>query len=245
MLRDLQKFWKAFGSREKRSCCYQLLYMMIIQNAQPGLEIPALQDFQWSRSGRSCSTSHMLWCQCRVQSLVLVLALCFLPWYKFSPLICLPSLFPFPHKVPRGSTGKLLGCLLLSWPLALSCIHKSGETSKAESWYCLDGHYSKVMCVRKAGAGKGCAGASWAVVVPCTSNGSVWPCQRWFLQFFTSVSISGPAPERTLKCLFPKPSGSVVILYKYLPNKAIFSPNLNNPSSLSHMLFGMNLFLLR
>lgn len=39
MLRDLQKFWKAFVSRETMACCYQLLYTMVIQN---GLEIPAL-----------------------------------------------------------------------------------------------------------------------------------------------------------------------------------------------------------
>lgn len=150
---------------------------------------------------------------------------------------------PLPSQGAKGKHWELQGCLFLSWPLAFPCIHKAGKTSKAESWYCLHGHYSKV-CQEGRDGGRLCW-CQLSLVVPRTSNGSAWPCQPRFLQLFTSVSISGPALESTLKCLFPKPSGSMVILYKYLPNKAIFSPNLNHPSSLSHMLFGKNLSLLR
>lgn len=162
MLRDLQKFWKAFGSREEMACCYQLLYMMVIQNTQPGLETPALTrdtpcpagfpvgaDLAGAVAAATCCGASAA-----VQSLVQALALRYLPWYKFSPWMCLPSLFPFPPKLPKGRTGKLPGSLLLSWPLSFPCICKSGETSKAQSWYYSHGHYSKITCVRKAGVGR-------------------------------------------------------------------------------------------
>lgn len=145
------------------ACCYQLLYMMVIQNAQPGLEIPALvrgtpcpagfpvgADLAGAAAAATCCGASAA-----VQSLVQAPALHYLPWFRSSPWMCLPSLFPFPHKVPRGRTGEFLGCLLLSWPLAIPLdFHKSGETSKAESWCYLHGHYSKLKCVRKAGVGR-------------------------------------------------------------------------------------------
>lgn len=226
------------------ACCYQLLCMMVIQKGQPGLETPAVMRGTPCPAGFPVGTdlagagAAALCCgaSAGVQSLVQALALRCLPWYKFSPWMYLPSLFPFPPKVPRGRTGKLLGSLLLSWPPCLPM--QPYIWGNFKSWeLVLQGHYSKLTCVRKAGVGRrlcwcqlSCAGPThmkWLSLAQC------------LLQFFTS----GPALESTLKCLFPKPSGSMVIFYKYLPNKAIFSPNLNNPSSLSHMLFGMNLSL--
>lgn len=45
-----------------------------------------------------------------------------------------------------------------------------------------------------------------------------------FLQLFTCISISGPALESTSKCLFPKPTGSIIVFYTYLPNRATLLP---------------------
>lgn len=55
----------------------------------------------------------------------------------------------------------------------------------------------------------------------CASSLSFLPL---FLQLFTCVSISGPALESTSKCLFPKPTGSIVVFYMYLPNRATLLP---------------------
>lgn len=127
MLRDLQKFWKAFGSSEEMACCYQLLYMMVIQNAQPGLEIPALvrgtpcparfpvgADLAGAAAAAMCCGASAA-----VQSLVQA-ALHYLPWYRSSPWMCLPSLLPFPHQVPRGSSWGVYSCLGLLQSLLIS-----------------------------------------------------------------------------------------------------------------------------
>lgn len=71
-----------------------------------------------------------------------------------------------PSQGAKGKHWKLLGCLFLSWPLAFPCIHKAGKTSKAESWYCLHGHYSKV-CQEGRGWRK-------AVLVPAELGGPTY-----------------------------------------------------------------------
>lgn len=156
MLRDLQKFWKAFGSSEEMACCYQLLYMMVIQNAQPGLEIPALvrgtpcparfpvgADLAGAAAAAMCCGASAA-VQSLVQALPALVQVQSLDVSSQPPSLSSP-----------GAKGKFLGCLLLSWPLAIPLdFHKSGETSKAESWCYLHGHYSKLKCVRKAGVGR-------------------------------------------------------------------------------------------
>lgn len=203
--------------------------------------LPALQDFQWEQVWQElwqlsgASAEFRAWCKhwpC---------ATC--PGTSSAPGSAFPASFPSLTKCQGEALGSSWGVYSC---LGLLLSHASinlGKLQKLRAGIASMGIIPR--SVRKAGVGRRLCWCQLSLVVPRTSNGSAWPCQPWLLQLFTSVSIRGPALESTLKCLFPKPSGSMVTLYKYLPNKAILSPNPNSPSSLSHMLFGMNLSLLR